>query len=88
MKIEVELADSPYGEYGWKVCDACPCLCSGARGMNCGMEYWKSSRYWNGMINIETGERIDHLDGERKLDRSVWLMTWIRPQECIDKHGR
>lgn len=85
MRIEIKLEG--YNGFGYLVCDTCPCCWSNGQGCGCGLGYWKRENYENGVININTGEV---LIGEHREKRVAdgWYGASIRPQKCIDKHGR
>lgn len=79
MKIELK----GFGGYGWSVCDTCPC--DHERG--CYFEYSQQP----GQMHLATGKLFPY-DGPAKQSgktvASGYYYVTIRPQECIDKHGR
>ncbi len=77
MRIEIELKG--FGDYGWKVCDNCILHADSDPRCRLGFE----PKF--GILNTSTGNTT--MGSElRRGDDGYWVD--IRPQECIDKHGR
>jgi hypothetical protein len=75
MRIEL----SGFNGHGWRVCDTCPCGSDG----ECYFRYTREK----GVLDFNTGQVIQ--SDERKYSfEDGWYYVIIRPQECIDKHGR
>jgi len=75
MRIELR----GFNGNGWRVCDTCPCDCGG----ECYFEYTRKE----GVLNFNTGEVIQSDDPKYKVGGG-WYFVTLRPQECIDKHGK
>ena len=87
MKIEIELKG--FNGFGWKVCDTCPCKRSDEFGSGCGLEHFDNSDYYeNGWLNITTGHSRMGRTDDPPNEPGTWYGAWLRPLECIDKHGR
>jgi len=80
-----------YGGHGWKVCDSCPC--GGTDGCFFGYEGEE------GRINVTTGGiappmALAVVDGKIvEVPDSLtiadgWIGVTVRPQICIDEHGK
>ncbi len=73
MNIELK----GFNGYAWRVCDTCPCDTVGG----CRLGY----KSHVGLLNVSTGDVATGTE-LRRGDHEYW--AYIRPQECIDKHGK
>jgi hypothetical protein len=94
MRIDIELKDPRFCE--------CPCRKFGDHWSWCGLGYWESSEMGNGVLDTQTDEIIErNVDfNDDTILRDEWFgpepdgspnrypWVFVRPQECIDKHGR
>ncbi len=86
MRIDFELPG--FCGYGWKMCNRCPVRHVSETGGWCGLKYFESDYYVNGLLNLDTGATIKGRYAERPDDGCRWYHVWLRPQECIKAHGR
>lgn len=80
MKIEVNLEDK-------RCCGGCPCISGDdSGGCYCSLGFFEDVNY--GWLNKLTNKIFieDPPDNER-ANPKLWLLVYIRPQACIDKHG-
>lgn len=90
MRIDIALGG--YGKASELICGAgCPCLTSDEYGYDCSMGYylgWLGGDF-NGWVNLDTGEIFRKKSyNHRKSPGARWHRVIIRPQVCIDKHGK
>lgn len=73
-----------FNGHGWRVCDNCPCN----REEGCYFGYAQTA----GVLGYNTGQIIT--ETQMEIIGAVydvaggWYGVTIRPQECIDKHGK
>ncbi len=77
MNIELK----GFGGHAWRVCDTCPCSRTDEDG--CRLGYTQIE----GQMHLATGKVSPGEDRDKTVPSGYYYVT-IRPQECIDKHGK
>jgi len=80
MNIEL----TGFNGHGWRVCYTCPCEHEG----ECWFEYERKEGYLHfGTGHVVTAMQAVITEQEYTVGAG-WYYVTIRPQECIDKHGK
>jgi len=84
MNIELE----GYNGHAWRVCNTCPC-CVDVEYSYCALDH----EWTFGILNVKTGQLIEGAKPMVAMTHEYcrangWHSVLIRPQECIDKHGK
>jgi hypothetical protein len=88
MLIEIHLKG--FNGFGWKVCNKCPLLVEYEWGDACALDYAGNSTNmhfgWINTINgnfVKVNKQNPNYHHVAEIERVI-----VRPQQCIDKHGR
>lgn len=79
MRIEL----TGFNGHGWRVCDNCPC-----GGNECYFEYEQLSGYLNANSGIVVSEPQAEITQQAYSVAAGWYAVTMRPQRCIEEHGR